>query len=66
MSGVTQTLEVYAEGAGGSPRTRFDFYALARPVQDRLLASVNGRGIPEVLLFQPAKASKGLGWLALS
>lgn len=40
---------------------QLDFYALPRPIQDRLLASVSGSGAPRVLLFQAASVVKGIG-----
>ncbi len=54
-----------AEDRVSQVRTRFDFYSLSRPVQDRFLASATGRGVPEVVLFAPAARSVGAGWLIL-
>jgi hypothetical protein len=43
-----------------------DFYDLARPIQDRFLASASGAGVPARILFEPASEAKAFGWLVLA
>lgn len=50
-----------------SPRRVVDFFTLPRPVQDRVVASLTGHGVPAVLAFaaNPAWRVQRWAWLAV-
>ncbi len=57
--------QAYSTLASAPERAQLDFYELPRPIQDRFLASAAGTGAPKVILFEPASAVSGIGWIAV-
>jgi hypothetical protein len=55
-----------AESAAEMKKKEFDFFALPRQVQDRVVASLSGRGVPEVLAYQASSRWLSDRWLALA
>jgi hypothetical protein len=55
-----------AESPAEMKRKEFDFFALPRQVQDRVVASLNGKGVPEVIAYQPSSRWLALRWLWLA
>lgn len=45
--------------------TRFDFFGLPRPVQDRFIASASGSGVPQPLLYCAAQSLSSDRWRVL-
>lgn len=66
MTAAPKKLDALTQDPTGLVRKRFDFYSLPRAVQDRFLASAGGRGIPEVLVFNPLARNSGAAWFVFS
>lgn len=64
MTQTAQALSTPPSEVDAGP-TRFDFFGLPRPVQDRFIASASGAGVPQPLMFCAAQSLSSYRWRVL-